>query len=408
MPPRGHYVGARERRHVDSIGASVRVVTGPEATPDPTIKAGSVLLRLVAHNASAIFGGGEIGTALLLRGLQERGHSVRMLMRNAALAERVAEYGIPVGVQHVRGDLMVADAFGLAGRFRQEHPDAVILTTFKRVVLTGSAARMARVPFVVQRIVLQGDTPARGARYRFALRRFVDAIVLNADAMRPAFVAGDPRLDARVHTILDGVREPLRSAAPGSVRAELGIPARAFVIGSVARLATQKRFDRLLRAMALLPDDIHCIIAGEGEALSSIREQAAALGMADRVHLPGFRSDLGDVFAALDLFVLSSDREGLANAMLEAMMTGVPVVSTDVSGAREALDATSGEEAAGIVTGFDEAELARAVAGLYDDRRALAALGAAARSRAQRHFGAERFLDDWERLLREGVRRART
>jgi glycosyltransferase involved in cell wall biosynthesis len=360
---------------------------------------------ILAHNSSNAFGGGEIGTVLLLAGLQRRGHRVLMLFRDAENAARAASYGIPTGVQRVGGDAMLPDAVRLAARLRSERPDAVILTTFKKVFLSGLGARMAGAPFVVQRIVLQGDTPARGARYRLALHRWVDRVVLNADAMRPPFLAGDPALDpTKVVTILDGVRAPVRTREPGAVRRELGIPADAPVVGSVARLAGQKRFDRLLRALATLPQPVHCIIAGEGEAMEPIRAVAAELGMADRVHLVGFRRDVGDVLDAIDLFAVSSDREGFANAMLEAMAFGIPVVSTDVSGAREALD---GEPRAGIVTGFSEAELAEAIGGLLRDPQARRRMGGAARERAERHFGEGRFLDEWERLLEDGVRRGR-
>jgi glycosyltransferase involved in cell wall biosynthesis len=363
---------------------------------------------ILAHNGSAILGGGEIAAALLLHGLQRRGHRVLMLCRDAEIAARVAAYGIPTGVQRVGGDAMLPDAVRMAARIRRERPDAVVLTTFKKVFLAGLGARMGGAPFVVQRTVLQGDTPARGARYRAALRRFVDVVALNADAMRPAFLAGDPHLDpARVVTILDGVRAPVRSKPPGAVRAELGIPADAFVIGCVARLARQKRVDRLLRALVRIPEPLHCIIAGEGEEREPARALAAELGIAGRVHFPGFRADVGDVLDALDLFVVSSDREGLANAMLEAMAFGLPVVSTDVSGAREALDPAPGQPAAGLVTGFDEGALADAVGSLLRDGNARRAMGAAARERAERRFGMERFLDAWERMLEEGVRRRR-
>lgn len=360
---------------------------------------------ILAHNSSNAFGGGEIGTVLLLAGLQRRGHRVLMLFRDAENAARAAGYGIPTGVQRIGGDAMLPDAARLAARLRRERPDAVILTTFKKVFLSGLGARMAGAPFVVQRIVLQGDTPDRGARYRFALRRWIDRVVLNADAMRAPFLAGDPALDpAKVVTILDGVRAPVRTREPGALRRELGIPPDAPVVGSVARLAGQKRFDRLLRALAMLPYPVHCILAGDGPSLEIIRSVAAELGMADRVHLTGFRSDVGDVLDAFDVFAVSSDREGLANAMLEAMAFGLPVVSTDVSGAREALE---GEPSPGIVTGFDEAELAEAIGGVLRDPEARRRMGEAARERAERRFGEERFLDEWERLLTDGVRRGK-
>lgn len=363
---------------------------------------------ILAHNGSRILGGGEIGTALLLAGMRRRGHRVMMLCRDEGIARRVGQYGISAGVQPIGGDVMLHDAARFTARLRREKPDAVILTTFKKVFLAGLGARMAGVSFIVQRIVLQSDTPDRGAQYRLALRRFVDVVTLNADAMRPAFLAGDPLLDpSKVITILDGVQTPARVSAPGAMRQELGIPADAFVIGSVARLARQKRFDRMLRVIVRIPQRIHCIIAGEGEEMESIRAVAVTLGISDRVHLTGFRDDIGDVLGAMNLFVVSSDREGLANAMLEAMALGLPVVSTDVSGAREALDSTAANPRAGIVTGFDEAELAEAIATFIHDPDALHAMGAAAQARAEQDFGFERFLDEWERLLVEGVSSAR-
>jgi len=371
----------------------------------PRRRAALASVFVLAHNSSGVLGGGEIGTVLLLEGLQRRGHRVLLLCRTPEIARRAATYGIPTGVQPIAGDAMLPHALRFGARLRRERPDALILTTFKRVVLAGLGARLARAPFVVQRIVLQGDSPARGARYRWAFRNLVDAIVLNADAMRADFLAGDPRLNpAKVITILDGVRAPARSRPPGAVRHELGIPPEVPVVGCIARLASQKRLDRLLRAVALLPPAVHCIIAGEGPALERTRGLAAELNIAGRVHLPGFRADVGDVLAALDVFVVSSDREGLANAMLEAMAFGLPVVSTAVSGAREALDPAAENPRAGLVTGFSETELADAMRTVLADPIARHSLGAAARDRAERQFGQERFLDEWERLLAEGHR----
>ncbi|MBV9110504.1 MAG: glycosyltransferase [Gemmatimonadetes bacterium] len=357
-------------------------------------------MYVVAHNGSAIFGGGEIGTVLLLRELQRRGHRVLMLFRDQALAARAAEYGIPTAVQLVGGDLMLPDALRMAARLRRERPDALILTSFKKVVLAGLAGRLAHVPRIVQRIVLQGDTPARGARYRWALRHLVDAIALNADAMRHDFLSGDAGLDARkVITIHDGVRVPVAAGQPGAVRAELGIPADAPVIGAVARLAWQKRFDRLVRALALLPSNVHCVVAGEGEETDGLRALAAQLGVSERLHLPGFRRDVGDMLAALDVFVVSSDREGLANAMLEAMATGIPVISTPVSGAEEALEPFPDVTRPGEIVAAEPEAIAATLRRLLDDPSARQTMGAAGRRRVAERFSAEAMVDAWEALL---------
>ena len=81
---------------------------------------------ILAHNSSKAFGGGEIGTVLLLAGLQRRGHRVLMLFRDEQNAARGAAYGIPTGVQRVGGDAMLPDALRLAraagfGYFEMSH-----------------------------------------------------------------------------------------------------------------------------------------------------------------------------------------------------------------------------------------------------------------------------------------------
>jgi glycosyltransferase involved in cell wall biosynthesis len=355
-------------------------------------------MHIIVHNASSILGGGEISMALLLRGLQVRGHRVKMLCRDAHIAERVAAYGVPTGIQPIGGDAMLPHALRFAARLRRERPDALLLTTFKKVVLAGLGARMAGVPRVVQRIVLETDTPARGAHYRYALRHFVDAIALNAESMRARFLAGDPKLDpGKVRVLVDGVAKPERRDSPGALRRALGLSPTTLVIGAVGRLAHQKRYDRFVRALAALPHDVHGVLAGDGETRSEIEALADELKVRSRLHLLGFRTDLGDVLDALDVFVICSDREGMANSMLEAMAAGVPVVSTRVSGAKEAL--LDGWPPAGVLVGFEDEELVTAIQRLLDDAHRRAALGESGQQRTRERFSFEGMLDRWEKLL---------
>jgi glycosyltransferase involved in cell wall biosynthesis len=353
---------------------------------------------IVVHNASAILGGGEISMALLLRGLEARGHRVKMLCRDSHIAERVAAYGVPTGVQAIGGDAMLPHGLRFAARLRKERPDALLLSTFKKLVLAGLGARMAGVPRVVQRIVLETDTPARGAHYRYALRHFVDAVALNAESMRAGFLAGDPKLDpGKVHVLVDGVAKPERRQPPGALRRSLGLGSATRVIGAIGRLAHQKRYDRFVRALAALPDDVHGVLAGDGETRADLEALADQLGVRARLHLLGFRTDLGDVLDALDVFVICSDREGMANSMLEAMAAGVPVISTRVSGAKEAL--LDGGDPAGVLIGFEDTELVAALGGLLDDTPRITALGESGRQRARERFSFDGMVERWEALL---------
>jgi glycosyltransferase involved in cell wall biosynthesis len=198
--------------------------------------------------------------------------------------------------------------------------------------------------------------------------------------------------------IHNGIAAP--PEAGGSLRDELAIPADAPVVGTIARLARQKRLDRLLETVALLPPATHCVVAGTGGRLERLRALAGRLGIGARVHFLGHRDDTGAVLRTLDVFVTASDSEGLSNAMLEALSCGVPVVSTPVSGADDALEPLADGRSPGVVAGWEPAELADAIRPFLADPALRARAGAAALVRARERFGFEGMLDRWERVLR--------
>ncbi|HEU4558612.1 MAG TPA: glycosyltransferase [Longimicrobium sp.] len=354
-------------------------------------------MHVVAHNGARIWGGAERATALLVAGLQARGHRVLLLCNDELVARRAAELGVPTEILPLGGDGMLPHAFRLARRLRRLRPDAFLIGTYKKLFLAALGARLARVPRVVARVGLETDTP-RSAKYRFALPRWVHAVAVNARRMRPAF-AELPGFSAdRVVVIHNGADVPIRRLPAGAVRAALGIAQDAAVIGAVARLAAQKRFDRLLRGVAQLPD-VHCILAGEGEERVGLECLSSTLGITSRVHFLGHRDDTGDVLEALDAFVVSSDREGLSNSMLEALAAGVPVVSTPVSGAEDALEPFPDGAAPGEITGFSDNEIAAALRRLLAHPERRRKMAEAARRRAAERFGMDAMLDRWEALL---------
>lgn len=373
---------------------------------------GSVRLRIAAHNGASAFGGGEKWTLLLLRGLQARGHRVHFFCRDEAMRERARSMEVPASVGRLGGHLMLPDAWRFAGRLREWAPDALLVSTFKKLWLAGMAASWARVPRVVSRIGLSTDLPRRHWTYRLALRRWTDAVLVNADGIRRDFLADLPDADPRsVVTVYDGIE--LRDDPPGrdEARRALGLPPDAHVVGSVTRLSSQKRLDRMLEALALL-DGVHLALAGVGELEDELRGQAARLGIVDRVHFLGFREDVATVLGALDLFLLTSDKEGMANAMLEALAAGVPVVSTPVSGAAEALeqdgegagpgDAPGDAPPPGVVVDATPEAVADATRRLLADPGRLGAMASAARRRARARFSFPGMVDAWEHVLAGG------
>ncbi len=355
-------------------------------------------MYVAAHLGTRIWGGAERATTLLLAGLRGRGHRVHLFCNAPLLAERAEEMGVPARVLPIGGDVALPHALRFAAALRRDRPDALIVATWKKVLWASLGAKLAGVPCVVARVGLEGDGPRR-AKYRLALSRWVDAVVVNSERIRPPFAAL-PGWSERVTVIHNGVHPPVRHLPDGAVRAELGIAADALVVGSVGRLVSMKRFDRLLDAVARIDGAPHVVLAGDGPRREELMARAEALGMADRLHLLGWRTDAADVLAALDAYAVSSDREGMSNAMLEALACGLPVVSTPVSGAHEALAPLGAGDAPGIVTSaFDAAEVGDALGSVLGDADRRAAMAAAARRVAEERFGFERMLDRWEAVL---------
>ena len=128
------------------------------------------------------------------------------------------------------------------------------------------------------------------------------------------------------------------------MRRELGTPPSRTVVGAVGRLSPEKAFNNLIKAAHALvndpdqPLDLEIWIAGDGDARPDLERLIDHLGMNDRVRLLGFCGDTIALYHALDMFVLSSLREGLPNVVLEAAAMGVPIVSTRVAGVPKMID----------------------------------------------------------------------
>ncbi|MBW3534881.1 MAG: glycosyltransferase [Gemmatimonadetes bacterium] len=355
---------------------------------------------ILAHNGARIFGGAEIWTVRLLQGLQERGHRVVFLCRDPEMVGRAEALGVPAEVAHLGGHPVLPHAVRFAAILRRHRPDGLLLSTFKKTWLGGMGARLARVPRVVARIGTSTDLPGRSPLYRVALRRWVHRIVVNADHLRGPVLADLPGLEPeRVVTVYSGITARRRLRPPGAVRAELGLAPGDLVIGTVARLVEEKRIDRFLETLAALTPDVRGIVAGDGPEREALEARAGELGVAHRVSFVGHRDDVGDVLDALDVFLLTSDREGLSNAMLEALAAGVPVVSTPVSGAREALEPLSDGSAPGVVARPDPPALRAAVGSLLTDPARRKEMAGAALRRVGERFDQESRLRVWEELL---------
>jgi glycosyltransferase involved in cell wall biosynthesis len=166
------------------------------------------------------------------------------------------------------------------------------------------------------------------------------------------------------------------------MRAALDIPPHAPLFGTVARLTQQKGLPYLLEAMCrvrIALQDARLVVVGMGDRMLELQARISELGLDDCVRLLGSRTDVADIVASLDVFVLPSLWEGLPTVILEAMALGMPVVATDIPGTRELVfDGRTGL----LAPPRDPAKLADAMVRQYWDRERAQAMASAARRHA--------------------------
>jgi glycosyltransferase involved in cell wall biosynthesis len=292
-----------------------------------------------------------------------------------------------------------ADAGGL-GRVARARGAALVHTNTSVTLGGAAAARIAGVPHVwhVREIY------TAFARWWPAYRR----LLLTADALPCVSAATAAQFPSLAEVVPDGLGLVPDRAPREQARAALGVDPEAFTVAVLGRLSAWKGQEVLVDAIARLPGAV-ALVAGDawrGEQFRAreLAGRAEALGAGDRVHLLGFRDDVGTVLGAADVVAVpSTGPDPLPNSALEAAAAGSCVVASAHGGLPEIL--RDGETGVLVPPGDAEA-LAAALADLRDDPGRRAALGAAAARDVRERFAPERLLervqDLYDRLLDRG------
>jgi glycosyltransferase involved in cell wall biosynthesis len=288
-------------------------------------------------------GGGERFLVGLATGLSAERWDVTvcvMKSHDGPLIGELRDAGVRVVTIDRKGRKDVG-AFGrLVALVRRERPDIVHSHMFTANLWGTVAARIARVPVVI----------AHEQTWSYLgqpMRRFLDGRVIGrlADVMVAVSTRDQERMTSIEHVpaaktvyIPNAYMPPLGEAVTGDLRAELGLEAGTPLAGTMVVLRAQKALDVLLDAFALLSHrlpDAHLAIAGYGPMAETWQEHARQIGVADRVHWLGIRTDGAVIREALDVAVMSSDFEGTPLFSFECMAARLPMVVTDVGGQRD-------------------------------------------------------------------------
>lgn len=229
---------------------------------------------------------------------------------------------------------------------------------------------------------------------RFAARFLTARIVVVSNGERELARQHGVGRDDQFVTIHSGINlEPFdRPIDIAALRASLGVPAHAPLVGTVGRLNPQKAPVDFVRAAARIRDrcpDAHFMWVGTGPLAAQARAVVEEDGLTGVFHFTGQRNDVHAIMRGLDIFVLASRWEGLPLTILEAMAARVPVIATDIGGTCEAV----GHEENGLLVPPGEPEaLASAVMGLLEDPERARRLGLRGRRRVEQEFTRERML----------------
>ncbi len=210
--------------------------------------------------------------------------------------------------------------------------------------------------------------------------RWIDHFVVVSESLRQQFVKrGYP--DEKLSVIHNGVQIP-QNVTQQALRKELGLTSEAKIVGAVGRLTEQKGIDTFILAAKIVATRIqnaHFVIAGDGELRNRLEDLAVASGVGGRIHFLGFRRDVVNIIASLDILVYLSRWEPFSNTILEAMATGTPVVASEVGGNAEIIN--DGENGI-LVPPDDPQRAANAVLRLLDNKDSAAAITTMAKATA--------------------------
>jgi glycosyltransferase involved in cell wall biosynthesis len=333
--------------------------------------------------------------------LRQQGHDVHVYCSAGPWRDEIERAGVPVThVPLARAVRPLADLralLALTAHFRRERFDLVHTHTPKANLLGRLAARAAGVPLVVgteHGLFYYNMRGAQRAFYRWLARlgAWCSDVVffVSAEDVRVATTTDRVCPPSKAIHLAAGVGVDIERFRPSAelrrqTRTALSYGDDDLVVGMVGRLTYEKGYAEFFQAASLLSPTLpqaRFLVIGPSDAVSQeeFERLVATLGLSSRVRFLGMRTDMPELYNAMDVVALPSHREGLPVTLMEAAACGLPAVATDIRGCREVI--VAGQTGL-LVPPRDAAALAAALERVLSDPVLRARLGQAARQRAE-------------------------
>lgn len=363
------------------------------------------------YTDSRTFGGAEQALLTLIAGLDRRAWQPTLMVDDvpevAALVQRISEHRVPVRfVEPMPLGLQGARRVPRFARvLRAEQPDIfhahLSWPLAAKYPLVGAVAARTRVVVATLHLIPDFKLDRSSFLQLRALSAGVGCYIAVSRNIAAELVTRFRWPERKLRVIHNGVAaERFEVTSPPALREMLTNGRSTSVVLACGRLHPQKAHLLLLEAAAQLPEAVF-IVVGDGPLRGALETRAAALGLADRFHLLGFRDDVPELLAASDVFTAPSYYEGASLSVLEAMAAGRAIVSSRIGGTNELIE---DEQSGLLVAPGDVDALVAALRRVLADETLRATLGVRARERVRREFTATAMVRRTVRVYEEQMR----
>jgi glycosyltransferase involved in cell wall biosynthesis len=370
------------------------------------ISSGSRSLNVLHTESSPSFGGQELRILLEMEALVERGiHSVLVARPGTPILAEAARRHLTAYACPMRYYLQPSSLWQLAGLVRKHRIQVVNAHNSKDAWCIAPVARAFGLGIIRARHIANPVRPSWANRLMYG--PLCDRVVTTSQSIQKHLVdRGTP--EEKIFSIPTGVDiARFESALPGTLRSDLGIPPHVPLIGQVAVVRGDKgptTFVKAAQRAIELGSNAWFVLVGTGPAKPDVERVLALGGHADRIKLAGFRQDIPQILADLQIFVLAANAdEGVPQAILQAHAARRPVITTDRGGINEVAIAN---ETALVVPPKDSEALAQAILRLQNNQALAGQLADGGYQLVHYQYRQDLMLDKMESLYRELAPRA--
>jgi glycosyltransferase involved in cell wall biosynthesis len=362
------------------------------------------------------FGGGERGFVQIINRLCRKKYNIMVAcLSRGVLIEKIKGSGVQINSVDMQNRFNPMVILQLVSLMKRENVDIVHSQGTRADFFARVAAKLAGVLIVVSTVQMPVEgfdvSLVRKLIYTLLNRfseHFVDRFIVVSDALVNTMVGYHKVEPQRVVKIYNGIEKDEYGISDEEIvcgrsrfRKEFGLGEDVLIVGAIGRLVWQKGFEYLIGAIPEVSKkypEAKFLLVGEGLLEDALKAKSKKLKIKDKIIFAGFRDDIKDILASIDIFVMPSLLEGLPMILLESMAMGKSIIATDIDGINEVLeDRNSGL----LVPPKDSKALANSILDLIVHKSKACKMGEEARTVMNERFSVNTMVEKVEAVYQE-------